>query len=32
MQTLDQSLKALVMKGMVDRNEARRKADNPDAI
>ena len=32
MQTLDQSLKSLVMKGMVDRNEAKRKADNPDAI
>ncbi len=32
MQTLDQSLKALVMKGIIDRNDARRKADNPDSI
>ncbi|MCB1620395.1 MAG: type IV pilus twitching motility protein PilT [Thiothrix sp.] len=32
MQTLDQSLQALVMKGLVDRDTARRKADNPDAI
>lgn len=32
MQTLDQSLKALVMKGLVDRNDARRKADSPDSI
>ncbi|HPE60943.1 MAG TPA: type IV pilus twitching motility protein PilT [Thiolinea sp.] len=32
MQTLDQSLQALVMKGLVDRETARRKADNPDAI
>ncbi|QTR50655.1 type IV pilus twitching motility protein PilT [Candidatus Thiothrix anitrata] len=32
MQTLDQSLKSLVMKGLVDRNEARRKADSPDSI
>ena len=32
MQTLDQSLKNLVMKGLVDREAARRKADNPDSI
>ncbi|MFN3785779.1 MAG: type IV pilus twitching motility protein PilT, partial [Thiothrix sp.] len=32
MQTLDQSLKNLVMKGLVDRETARRKADNPDSI
>jgi twitching motility protein PilT len=32
MQTLDQSLKALVTKGLVDRNDARHKADNPDSI
>lgn len=32
MQTLDQSLKNLVMKGLVDKETARRKADNPDAI
>jgi twitching motility protein PilT len=32
MQTLDQSLKNLVMKGLIDRNDARRKADNPDSI
>jgi twitching motility protein PilT len=32
MQTLDQSLKALVVKGLVDRETARRKADNPDSI
>ncbi|CAA6818122.1 MAG: Twitching motility protein PilT, partial [uncultured Thiotrichaceae bacterium] len=32
MQTLDQSLKSLVMKGEVERDVARHKADNPDAI
>jgi twitching motility protein PilT len=32
MQTLDQSLKNLVLKGLVDRETARRKADNPDSI
>lgn len=32
MQTLDQSLQALVMRGLVDKETARRKADNPDAI
>ncbi|MFM2318351.1 MAG: hypothetical protein RLZZ215_972, partial [Pseudomonadota bacterium] len=32
MQTLDQSLQALVMKGIIDKETARRKADNPDAI
>lgn len=32
MQTLDQSLKSLVVKGLVDRNEARRKAETPDSI
>jgi twitching motility protein PilT len=32
MQTLDQSLQALVMKGVIDKETARRKADNPDAI
>jgi twitching motility protein PilT len=32
MQTLDQSLKALVTKGLVERNDARHKADNPDSI
>jgi len=32
MQTLDQSLKSLVMKGEVERDTARHKADNPDAI
>ncbi len=32
MQTLDQSLKNLVMKGLVDRETARRKADSPDSI
>lgn len=32
MQTLDQSLRNLVMKGEVDRDVARSKADNPDAI
>ncbi|WML89430.1 type IV pilus twitching motility protein PilT [Thiothrix lacustris] len=32
MQTLDQSLKNLVLKGLVDRETARRKAENPDSI
>ena len=32
MQTLDQSLQSLVMKGVIDKETARRKADNPDAI
>lgn len=32
MQTLDQSLQALVMKGVIDKETARRKADNPDSI
>lgn len=32
MQTLDQSLQALVVKGIIDKETARRKADNPDAI
>jgi twitching motility protein PilT len=32
MQTLDQSLRNLVMKGEVDRDVARRQAENPDAI
>lgn len=32
MQTMDQSLKALVMKGLVDRHTAQRKAENPDSI
>lgn len=32
MQTLDQSLKSLVMKGVIERDVARHKADNPDAI
>ena len=32
MQTLDQSLKGLIMKGLVDKNDAKRKADNPDSL
>lgn len=32
MQTLDQSLQALVTKGIIDKETARRKADNPDSI
>ena len=32
MQTLDQSLQALVMRGVIDRETARRKADNPESI
>jgi twitching motility protein PilT len=32
MQTLDQSLQALVMKGVIDKETARRKADSPDSI
>ncbi len=32
MQTLDQSLQALVMRGVVERDVARSKADNPDSI
>lgn len=32
MQTLDQSLKGLIMKGTVDKNDAKRKADRPDSL
>ena len=32
MQTLDQHLKALVQKGLVDRTEARHKAKSPESI